>query len=185
MTRRRRFVGTCAGLLLAAVASAQSPPAPPAGFAWKTIDSVKASFLVPEGWHFREEKADGLRTAFFITQEDIGESGRFDTGLTVNVQTLKKDPAQARAAQLIAAMIDDNQMLDVGQTESGVLRGFSCRLRKVDPEHPPLILQVLAIGNSRTNTLYLLIFESPEKDWDAAWVKGQKVLESFLLDDEI
>jgi len=43
----------------------------------------------------------------------------------------------------------------------------------------------LAFGNSRTNTLYLILFESPESSWNEAWSKGEVILESFLLDDEI
>lgn len=47
-----------------------------------------------------------------------------------------------------------------------------------------MILHVLAIGNSRTNTLYLLMFESPGAGWKAAWSKGETMLKDFLLDDE-
>ena len=53
----------------------------------------------------------------------------------------------------------------------------------VDP--PIFIEHVLAIGNSRTNTLYFIQFESPEATWDEAWRKGEVMLKDFLLDDEI
>ena len=171
-------------LLLADRALAEDPPPAPAGFAWKRMESIKASFLVPDGWFFKEETKDGTR-AFFITQEDIDKTGEFQTGLTINVQTLKKDPAPERAREFIAGMAITGQVQDAWQTEVGVLKGYGCRTRRVDEGQPPLIMHSLAIGNSRTNTLYLIFFESPEPTWDAAWKKGEVILEFFLLDDEI
>ena len=86
--RRSTLPGVVA-LLLAFSRPRQDPPPAPKGFAWKRIESVKATFLVPEGWHFKEETKDGTR-AFFITKEDIHKNGTFEIGLSVNVQTLKK-----------------------------------------------------------------------------------------------
>jgi len=52
-------------------------------------------------------------------------------------------------------------------------------------DRPHLRGQVLAIGNVKTNTLYLIMFESPEALWDEAWKKGEVMLRDFRLDDEI
>jgi hypothetical protein len=182
--RARLWIGLLAILLAAPLAAEDLPPAPK-GFAWKKIDSVKAAFLVPRGWFFKEESKDGTR-AFFITQEDIDKSDRFETGLTVNVQTLKTDKAPEYAAAFIAMTAKQYELMgDAWQTESGVLKGFGCRVRKVEKGFPPLIMHELAIGNSRTNALYLLIFESPEPKWKDAWSKGEQILRQFFLDDEI
>ena len=51
-------------------------------------------------------------------------------------------------------------------------------------EVPPLVIAYLVIGNDRTNTLFLLWFESPESTWEAAWEKGDKMIHQFSLDDE-
>ena len=184
MVLRRSTLRGVAALLLAVSVLAEDPPPAPKGYAWKRIESVKASFLVPEGWHFKEEMKDGTR-AFFITKEDIDKSGSFETGLSVNVQTLKKDPAQERAAAFVGEIATSHEVLDAWGTETGVMKGYACRVRRVSPEHPPLIIDVLAIGNSRTNTLYLIFFESPEATWAAAWKQGEPILTSFLLDDSV
>ena len=107
---------------------AQAPPPAPDGFSWKSIESVKASFLTPTGWHFREEDHDGAR-AFFITQEEIVDGGQYETGLSVNVQKLKKDPAPERAAQFIAALMAANEALDSWKRQQGALEAFGCRVR--------------------------------------------------------
>jgi hypothetical protein len=41
------------------------------------------------------------------------------------------------------------------------------------------------VANPKTNTLYLIIFESPEAEWDMAWKAGQKIMDTLALDDEI
>jgi hypothetical protein len=98
---------------------------------------------------------------------------------------LKRDPAPERAAQFIAAMMAASEALDSWKRNAGVLEGYGCRLRITEKGHPAIVEQVLAIGNRRTNTLYILIFESPEAGWRAAWAKGEVLLEKFLLDDEV
>ena len=173
-----------AALLCASAAFAEDLPPAPAGFAWKRIDSVRAAFLVPVGWHFKEEEKDGTR-AFFITMEDIDRKGEFETGLTVNVQKLHKDPAQQRAAEAIAGFMQLGEIQDFFDTESGVLKGYGCRIRRADSDRPPLILEWLAIGNSRTNTIYLICFESPEASWKEAWEKGETIFKTFRLDEGI
>ena len=176
-----------AGLLLLALSAGlpgeNAPPAPE-GFSWKRLEPVKASFLIPDGWHFKQEEQQGTR-AFFITLEDIDKAGLFETGLSVNVQKLKRDKAPERAAQFILGMMQGHQVLDQWAKEAGVMKTFGCRVRETEKDHPPLIIYVLAVGNERTNTLYVLMFESPESGWDAAWAKGRVMLENFLLDDEV
>ena len=123
-----------------------SPPSPkirlraPKGFAWKRIDSIKASFLVPEGGTSRRRRRTA-RARFFITKEDIGKGGSFETGLSVNVQTLKKDPAQERAAAFIGEISRAGEVLESWGAETGVMKGYALRVRRVSPEHPPLIIE--------------------------------------------
>jgi hypothetical protein len=176
-----------AGLLLLALSAglpAEDAPPAPEGFSWKRVESLKASFLMPDGWHFKQEEQKGGR-AFFITLEDIDKAGRFETGLSVNVQTLKRDKAPERAAQAILGMMQGHEVQDQWAKEAGVMKIFGCRVRETEKNHPPLIIHVLAVGSERTNTLYLVMFESPESGWDAAWAKGRVTLENFLLDDEV
>ena len=154
---RLRCLSSFAVLALAAVASAQNPPPAPSGFAWKPIESVKAAFLMPEGWHFKEESSANT-TAFFISEENIDTSGAFQTGLTVNVIRLKKGEAQGQAAALLAELgrTPGNELQNTWQMEKGVLKGIGGRFRITEEGHPPILEYVLAIGNSRTNTLYRL-----------------------------
>ena len=169
--------------LTAAPASGRPVPLrAPAGFTWKEIGSIKAAFLVPNGWHFREEEKPGAHD-FFISELDNAKGGEFRTGLTVHVQTLKTESAPKRAATLLVTLTRDNQVQKTWQSQEGPLQLFGARMR-VATEQPPSIEQVLVIGNGRTNALYLIIFESPEPLWTEAWKKGEVMLKDFRLDDD-
>lgn len=94
-------------ILLFAIASLLTPilfaidlPKAPVGFTWQEVPELKAAFLKPEGWFFKQENKNGT-LAYFITQEDLAKNGEFATGLTINVFHLKKDSAVERGKALI------------------------------------------------------------------------------------
>ena len=153
-------------LLLAAPLAGEERPPAPEGFSWKTIDSVKAAFLVPKGWHFLEE-THGDTHSFFISEEDIGVVGEFRTGLTVNVQRLKRESATSYAKLFIENLSAIGKVQERWQSEEGVMRLYGARIH-VTGDPPPFTEHVLAIGNGRTNTIYTIIFESPDLLWDQA-----------------
>lgn len=185
MAKRSPVLSAILLAVLGASARAEDPPPAPEGYSWKKLDSVKAAFLMPQGWYFKQE-GQGDTRAFFLTQEDIDTKGEFETGLSLNVVRLKKDKAPERAALFIAQLTQTpgHELQDTWKVEAGVLQGLGARFRQTEKGYPPVIKAVLAIGNSRTNTLYLLVFESPESNWKAAWAKGDTMLKDFLLDDE-
>ena len=171
-------------LLAAAAVFAADPPPPkaPAGFAWKNVASIKAAFLLPDGWFFKEELRKDVR-GIFLSKENIDQRGKFDTGLTVNVFKNKKD-APARARQYIAEQAQAGDVVNLWEQENGALKLYGARLH-ITHDPPAFTEHVLAIGNSKTDTLYILMFESPDTTWDEAWKKGEVMLGNFRLDDEI
>ena len=84
------------------IAAVDVPPPPP-GFTWQEIPELKAAFLKPSGWFFKREEQKGT-LAYFITKENIDKNGQFQTGLTVNVFHLKKDPAVERGKYIICLL---------------------------------------------------------------------------------
>ena len=47
------------------------------------------------------------------------------------------------------------------------------------------LTQSLLVSSPQTNTLYLIVFESPESNWDAARAIGKQIMDQLALDDEI
>jgi hypothetical protein len=169
--------------LMASVSVSAEKPAPaPPGFQWKNVASIKAAFLVPDGWFFKEELRKDVR-GIFITRESIDQAGKFETGLTINVFPHKKD-APARARQFIAEQAVAGDVVNTWEKENGALKLYGVRLH-VTRNPPAFTEHILAIGNDKTDTLYIFLFESPDKTWDEAWKKGEVILGNFRLDDEI
>ena len=50
------------------------------------------------------------------------------------------------------------------------------------PGAVPRIMCQVVPANARTDTLYLLTFESSEQDWPAAWQLGALMLREWVLD---
>lgn len=143
---------------------------------------MKAAFLKPEAWYFKRESHKGT-LAYFITKEDIDKKGEFQTGLTVNVFKLKKDPAVERAKYMIDNLAETKHAQKWAK-EFGPFREFGCRAKDTDASGT-IVMETLTVANPKTNTLYLLIFESPEADWDATWKIGEQIMGTLAIDDEV
>jgi hypothetical protein len=174
----------CSAGASAVAAGVERPPAPE-GFAWQEIDEIKAAFLVPAGWHFTR-KQEGGTLAYFITREDPAELGIHETGLTINAFVkLETHNAVEYAEQFIGSTIAAGELVDSWRLDTGLLQGHACLTHNVADDGTSFTKRSLAIGNSNTNTLYLMWFESPEQTWDSVWKIGEVMLSVFALDSEI
>jgi hypothetical protein len=173
-------------LVSASRAVALDLPDPPAGFSWQRIPEIKAAFLKPDGWYYKAEEQEGT-LAFFITAENIDTEGEFQTGLSLNVKThMNGTDAVAYAREFVSKLGQRNELIRKWETETGLLHGFGCLTRVPgDGKHPPVLMHSLAFGNSKTNTIYVFFFESPESQWEQAWKIGEKMMQLLILDDEI
>ena len=181
-------------LLLAWPAAAQRYDAwlgtPPAGMAWQPLPEAKAALLLPVGWHYR---AKGTRVAptYYLTQEAVGESSEFATGLSL--QVVRKATARTRhpAAEYAGLLLmrtgfgPGRQRLADTATVAGPWHYWAVRYREVTPDAEARIIYQLALANAKTDTLYLLTFESPEKEWPAAWALGAVMVREWVLDSRI
>jgi len=187
----RFLVFSLLGWLLARPAAAQKHDIAladaPAGFHWQALPEVKAAMLLPDGWYYKAEHPKGTE-AYFLSQEEIGEGGEFQTGLSLNVVTKVKAKTNRRAADYAQAFNaragggPGQQVLARHDTASGVFRTSLVRYRATPPDAESKIIGQWAIANTKTDTLYLLIFESPEKEWPEAWKLGAVMLRELVLD---
>jgi hypothetical protein len=171
-------------IAFAAVAHAEGPklPGPPEGFSWKRVEEIKASFLMPKGWHYRLD-TKGKTTAAFITREKIEKGKPFLVGLSVNVVRDRMDPPAEKLARLIAEQFGKiGKVEDTVKVNRGKLKGSGGRLTVAGKN---LTMQFLVLANTETNTLYIIQFESPEKEWKEAWKVGKAMMEKMALGDEV
>lgn len=168
-------------LLLPQLGAIDLPKAPD-GYSWQEIPELKAALLKPNGWFFHHEETDGT-SAYFITREDLSKGGEFTTGVTVNVFHLKRDSAVDRGAGMISKMAADHHVKG-WQRAFGPFNEAGCELRDTDATGT-IVMQALTVANPKTNTLYLVIFESPAKQWDSAWKVGKPIMDTLALDDGV
>jgi hypothetical protein len=157
-------------------------PKAPSGFSWQEVPELKAAFLKPNGWFFKQESSKGT-LAYFITQEDLAKNGEFSTGLTMNIFHFKQDSAVDHGKALIDRMAAQHHVKTWSRLV-GPFQEFGCELNDTDASGT-IRMHALTVANPKTNTLYLFIFESPLANWDAAWKLGQQIMDALAIDDEI
>ncbi|WP_426058859.1 hypothetical protein [Hymenobacter sp. B1770] len=160
---------------------------PPAGFAWQALPEIKGAMLMPEGWYFKPEGQKDAN-AYFLTQEEIVDGGEFQTGVSINVNRKLKAksgrtaPDYAKAFSARTGIGPNLEVLEKQATVDGLFHKYMVRYRASPADADPKIICQLAIGNAKTDTLYILVFESPEKDWVEAWKLGDVMLKELVLD---
>ncbi|HTO53924.1 MAG TPA: hypothetical protein VMR50_11105 [Myxococcota bacterium] len=164
-------------------ALAMDRPVAPSGFTWHDVTEIRAAFLVPDGWHVREEHQDKT-FALFITETAFSPPAEFEVGLTVNV--FRNTPGAAAKVKQVFDAIAAKYSVKVTPGTSGPFRTLSCHFdSKPASGKEPVRQFQLGIANPKTGTAYLLIFESPVSRWDAAWAKGKPILDALALETEI
>lgn len=161
--------------------------APPAGFAWQALPASKAAVLLPVGWYYRAEGGKDTHT-YCLTREEMGETGEFDTGLSVQVvrnakaQTRRPAAEYAELLMLRAGYGPGRQPLEKAASAEGSFRKWTVRYRESAPDAEARIVFQMALANTKTDTLYLLTFESAEADWPAAYKLGDVMVRELVLD---
>ena len=165
-------------------------PVPPKGYTWVQAAEINAALLQPDGWHFKSTEKDGT-LAYFITNQPIQPDAQpgtiqFETGVSINVTRqlpkVKGMKPSAFARQYIKLLMDRAEYV-VESTRSprgGPFIGFGVVLRENGGENP-IRVDHLAVGNDETGTLYVIIFESPLKNWDQEWPVAENVLKYLML----
>ena len=186
-----RFLPVLLVLLLAWPAAAQrydtKLAAPPTGFTWQPLPASKAAALLPAGWYYRAAGEKGAPT-YYLTREEMGENNEFQTGLSLQVvrkakaKTGRPAPEYAELLMMRTGFGQGKQQLEKSSVADGPFYKRTVRYRDAPPEAEPSIVYQLALANAKTDTLYLLTFESPEKDWAEAWQLGEIMLRELVLD---
>jgi hypothetical protein len=189
-----RFLTCLLGLLPALPAAAQQFDIPlgaaPVGLHWQQLPEARAAMLLPDGWYYKSEGEKGDKT-YFLTGDEIGDSGEFQTGATLHVvrrvkaRTRRPAATYAQDLMLRAGFGRHQQQLAKSTATTGAFQQHMVRYRETPPEAEPRVVYQLALANTRTDTLYLLTFESLEKDWPAAWQLGEQMVQRLVLDSHL
>jgi hypothetical protein len=177
-------------LMLAFVVSLRAedslPPAP-AGYSWQRLVTIKSAVLKPDGWFFKQAKK-GQTDGFFITKEDIDQSGAFQTGLTLNcIRDVPKLIGQAPsdyAASMADSAATKHELVERLTSQQVPFRAVRFRYVDAPTGKESITVYQLLIANDKTGTLFPIIFEAPTSSWSEAWKSGDIILKKLFLDDE-
>lgn len=160
-------------------------PAPtPVGYRRHASRDANVSVLVPDGWFVKEE-ASGGTAALFVTKQDIDDTGRFDTGLSLNAIGGMRDKAGTEASDYAQAFLDAIEakhtvILRRFSTRQGDARTFGVRVRN---DESGIVVHYVLVANDAEDTLHLFFFEAPTAAWDAAWAIGEPLLRDVRIGD--
>ncbi len=168
----------------------QSHPVALDGFTWRELREINAAILVPGGWHVK--RVTGTKAiaavAYFVTVENIDTRGSFDTGMSLNVLVARSRSEDAEAvakARIATGACGQYQILKpLWDVTDGVFHRYGC-VARVPGKTGTIVVDHRLILNTRTRTMYIVDFESPESRWDETWAKGAKVMDLLLLDENV
>jgi hypothetical protein len=155
-------------------------PNAPEGFDWKHLPESSLAVLAPVEWNFLSEPRETTNN-YFISQENIPTEGSFKTGLTIQVINDEKQDAvsTAKALPTKTMKLAGVEPVEVSERVEGnlIIYEFEYKISGayVSTAHN------MVIANKATNTLYIIVFESPAEDWEEAWVIGQAMLDQLLF----
>jgi hypothetical protein len=175
-------------LLFSSSDSVRSHPPAPSGYSWQALKDVRAEGLKPDGWCFSRRR-EGESLVFRIT-EKAPKKRCFLTGLTVNVikdvgiETKVNAPVYA-AYYVYDYMAKSLQVRDKWSRTEEPFVSYGCevtrKIRAIDPDME-FRVRVMAVANTRTDTLYVMIFGTPEESWDKTKETGKTLLENMIFD---
>ncbi len=93
--------------------------------------------------------------------------------------------AYAEAHIAVAGPSTNEEVLSTAKLGSAEMPGFGVRARSLNAEGEAVLMNWVAVGNTLTETLYIISFESPEASWEQAWKLGERMMDTFALDSEI
>ena len=185
---KRKIIFCCAVIFMGLHVGATNPPKPLAGYSWVQSKDKKIAFLRPNGWFLRRTGKGAVET-MCVSVEDSKKNGGFTTGFTLNIIKNVKKKFHKTPSEFAVAFIKDttskHKTLKKWNHNQGLLKGFGCRIKSKEKGDIAMVYHYHLVANDKTGTLFICFFEAPEKSWDTAWKKGEKLMKYLWLDDEV
>ncbi len=155
------------------------------GYHWEEFKESKCFFLIPNEWKLRKEKKEET-FSYFFTKENIEENGSYSVGISVNIVTgLKKTNTLRFIAYLKEGLEETTEEFECSDlTKVGPFYKYILNYEK---ECDGILIKMhhILISNINTNTMYLILFESPKSEYDKNFKIAEPTLMYFGIDDEI
>jgi hypothetical protein len=164
-------------------------PTIPNGFTWKIVEETQIGFPIPDGWFYKEEK-QGNTYAYFATKENIDGGKIFSTGLTINIVKDENINAAEEAERYINGIANSpttKKIIGNWHYSQADIVSFQIEVEAEFPQAPNndpnrnKTIHYTTAAKTDTNTLYLIIFESPTSIWNEEKEKGKYMIQLVFL----
>ncbi len=168
--------------LTAFPAGSNPQPNIPPGFELYEAKNGVGKFFRPKGWFIKEE-SKGTTNALFISRENIDVSQRFSVGLTVyqmrSFKRFKNVLPSVYAKIYVSTLIKKMEVIISGVVKNNATEMNIVRV-KGDNNGISTIIHHIAVGFDSEDTLYLILFEAPEKEWKSQYDNARIMLNYFV-----
>ena len=155
-------------------------------FQWVESGLGDSEFLKPKNWFVKASYQKG-HYALFISKEEISKDQNFTTGFTLNFNSHISKKTGSTPSEYAKQWIENvpklkNKKVIVKPWEftNNILKAFGIRVK--DNEK---IVHYMLVANDNTDSLFIMLFESPLKEWEEEWKIGNKIMNNLRLDAEI
>ena len=163
-------------------------PTPPNGFTWQILPEMQGALLKPDGWHYKTD-SNGDTVGHVISKEKIEKNGQFLTGLTFqcikNVPQKSGMPASTYIKKFADEAATSQKLLERREFRRGAFECVQFRYVSVAPGEPNVEIVDRLMANEKTGSVFLVIFEAPEKKWDAEYRIAEVILKQMVIDEKI
>lgn len=174
----------------------------PSGYIWKELQGTRARFPMPDTWFLLTQQVSGIR-AFYMTRESIPSQGSYITGLSVNITPNIRRRTGRSAMEMAEGLMETLPMIPQGgitRIEEGPLAIFRRFFFFPEPRTipipqfgggfvlrvmPPTNFYVETVANRRTDTAYIIQFETPSTKWHEDRQIALTMIESGVLDPRV
>lgn len=194
---------------------AQETTGLPLGYTLKESPLINARIPMPDGWFYHEE-TKGATKAVFLTQESLRFKGIFETGISINVIPNVKRISNVSASKFVRDFLATLQysmplsmVKPLGETTRSKEDPFDIYKRHFVIRADTPGIKVMAaipsavggqvvkefkathsyykgVGNTETDTAYLIMFESPSKKWlDDGEIIANTMMDGIILDPAV
>jgi hypothetical protein len=91
--------------------------------------------------------------------------------------------ASQYAQQFIRTATGEREPLKSWSSTHGPFKAHGHLIRD-DSGGSPVIVQNLVIANDHTGTVYVVLYEAPEAEWEKAWKIGEPILKELIILDD-
>lgn len=171
-------------------ASTLNNPPPPKNFSWSNSGPHRSNFLLPKNW-FLNIKTHKNVYKITISKEDSTKKTKYETAFTADViknvkKTTELEPT-AYAKRFVNHFYESIKYKTNGMpyNKPSIKQEGDFRIYTIRFKDDISIMHHVLLANNKKDILYMILFESPESQWNKNYRIGKIILENMIIDDEL